>query len=458
MTIESVACLTGTENQRKRARRWQTRKVIAATPQVALNDLRAGFLPEDISIVVFDEAHRAVGDYAYVPLSRELRALAPSALFLGLTASPGHEIEHIEDVCSNLFMQRVVLRSRDDADVVPYVQETAIEWIEVQPSEVITKVSGYLTKHYFERLNKIRKYGFLRNRKNTQVRIQDLNEASAQVFARQQAGRAPHLFQAMRQISLARTSLHALLCIERQGVDSFLKFVEPKLKPGRKKIDASFVNDPKVQRAYKAAKRWKGPSHPKLEPLVRVASEQLARKSDSKVIVFAELRDTVDFLVALFSSKDIEVERFTGQGGRRGRKGMTQKQQREALVRFARGDFQVLCSTSIAEEGLDIPQVDLVVFYEPVASDVRLIQRKGRTGRDAPGKVIILTTDKTIDEAYLWAGLKREKRMNRMVKEMTRSALEKPYQAQEMTLKDGLLEPSACDREQKPKQRLLDYY
>jgi len=150
-----------------------------------------------------------------------------------------------------------------------------------------------------------------------------------------------------------------------------------------------------------------------------VVSGQLAAKPDSKVLVFAELRDTVDFLVGLFRSQGIRVERFTGQGNRQGRKGMSQKEQRDTLARFGSGDFPVLCATSIAEEGLDVPQVDLVVFYEPVASDVRLIQRKGRTGRDAPGKVVILTTDRTADERYLWAGMRRERRMRRLVRKLT---------------------------------------
>jgi len=425
LNVGSVVCLTGTDAQRRRAGRWGTRRIFAATPQVAINDLRKGLLPSDISVVVFDEAHRAVGDYSYVPLAKELKSHSPDALFLGLTASPGHDIDHIEEVCSNLFIRNVILRSREDADVAPYVQRTDIDWIEVQPSEVIDKVSGHLKKYYHERLNSIRKYGFLRNRKNTQVRIQDLNDTYAQIFARRKGGGAPYLFQAARQVNLARTAQHAVLCIERQGVDSFLKFVAPKMKPGRTKIEASFVNDAKVKQAFNAAKRWKGPSHPKLEPLVRVVKEQIAEKPDSKVIVFAELRDTVEFIVGLLQREGAKVEHFVGQGTRQGRKGMTQKQQRDTLSRFASAGFQVLCATSIAEEGLDVPQVDLVVFYEPVASDVRLIQRKGRTGRDAPGKVIMLTTDRTADERYLWSGLKRERQMKRLVKRLAETTLER---------------------------------
>ncbi len=425
LTTGSVLCLTGQETKKKRAGRWKSRLIFAATPQVAHNDLKDGYLPTDFSVVVFDEAHRAVGDYTYVPLAKELRTMSPDALFLGLTASPGHELDHIEEVCSNLFIKNVILRSRDDADVAPYVQKTDIDWIEVQPSEILSKVSGILTEYYHERLNSIRKFGFLRTRKNTQVRIQDLNETYGQIFARRKGGNLPYLFQASRQVNLARVAHHAILCVERQGMDAFLKFVGPKFKPGRTRTDASFVNDAKVKRAYNAAKRWKGPSHPKLEPLVKVVGDQIAQKPDSKIIVFAELRDTVEFLVALFQKDGVKVERFVGQVTKKGRKGMTQKEQRDSLSRFSSASFQVLCATSIAEEGLDVPQVDLVVFYEPVASDVRLIQRKGRTGRDAPGKVMILTTDRTADERYLWSGLKRERKMKRLVKRMSEATLER---------------------------------
>jgi len=434
ISIGNAICLTGSDSRKERAGLWGTRRLFAATPHVALNDLNQGFLPRDFSVVIFDEAHRAIGDYPYVPLAKSLRQHCPQARFIGLTASPGHEIEHIEEVCANLFITNVVLRSRDDPDVAPYVQRTDIDWIEVQPTEIINKISAYLTTYYNQRLNNIRKFGFLRNRKNTQVRIGDLNAASGQIFAMRKRGGAPYLFQASRQVALARTAHHALLCIERQGVDSFVKFLEPKTKPGRSRFEATFVNDVNVRKAFNAGKRWKGISHPKLEPLVATVKQQVAAKPESKIIVFAELRDTIEFLVKLLKKEGIKVEQFVGQGSRQGRKGMTQKEQRVSLTRFGSAAFTVLCATSIAEEGLDVPQVDLVVFYEPVASDIRLIQRKGRTGRDAPGRVVVLTTDKTADERYLWSGLKREKRMGKLVKKMARESLERAAMKEMETL------------------------
>jgi len=414
-----VACLTGSEPPRRRSDLWRTRRLIAATPQTVVNDAKGGHVPSDLAVVVFDEAHRAVGNYAYVAFAEWLREHCPSALVLGLTASPGHEIEHIEEVCRNLGIAQTLIRTRDDPDVAPYVAKVDFDWIEVQPTEVITKVADDLTKYLHERFNKLRRYGFLRDRKNTQVRVQDLTRTRALIFAR---GRAPYLFQASRQLSLAMTAMHAANTIQREGVDAFLKFVGPKFGEGRSRIDASFVNDARIARAFKVAKKWKGTSHPKLAPLLDLVREVAGK--GQKVIVFAELRDTVEFLTELCRREGLSAERFTGQGTREGRKGMTQKQQHALLARFGAGEFTILCATSIGEEGLDIPQVDVVAFFEPVASDIRLIQRSGRTGREAPGRVVVLTTDRSLDEKYLWSGLKRERRMKRLVRKLADENLE----------------------------------
>lgn len=114
----------------------------------------------------------------------------------------------------------------------------------------------------------------------------------------------------------------------------------------------------------------------------------------------------------------------------------------------------MLCATSIAEEGLDVPQVDLVVFYEPVASDVRLIQRKGRTGRDSPGRVVILTTDRTADERYLHAGIRREKRMKRMVKRLAEEGIK--GDARSAAEESGVESPAVAPGKAGAAQRTID--
>ena len=63
---------------------------------------------------------------------------------------------------------------------------------------------------------------------------------------------------------------------------------------------------------------------------------------------------------------------------------------------------------------MDIPSVDLVVFYEPIPSEIRYIQRKGRTGRKTAGKAVILAANDTFDIAYLYASRRRVERMRKI--------------------------------------------
>ena len=85
----------------------------------------------------------------------------------------------------------------------------------------------------------------------------------------------------------------------------------------------------------------------------------------------------------------------------------------------------MLVSSSIGEEGLHVPDVDLVVFYEAVPSAIRSIQRKGRTGRTRPGRVIILLAEGTVDEAYYYSSIRRERFMKGLVTASEKKA-EKP--------------------------------
>ena len=89
-----------------------------------------------------------------------------------------------------------------------------------------------------------------------------------------------------------------------------------------------------------------------------------------------------------------------------------------SVEEFKIGKINILGATSIAEEGLDIPEVDSVIFYEPIPSAIRHIQRRGRTGRQEKGKVIILVTKDTRDEGYRWSAHHKEKRMHRILKDL----------------------------------------
>jgi len=139
---------------------------------------------------------------------------------------------------------------------------------------------------------------------------------------------------------------------------------------------------------------------------------------DSLIIVFSQYRDTITGLTQSLSSAGYSTKRFVGQADRKEDQGMSQTEQSEILDQFANREFNILVASQVAEEGLDIPAVDLVVFYEPIPSAVRAIQRRGRTGRSKVGRVCVLVTEDSRDERSLYAGIGREKKMRGIVKNM----------------------------------------
>jgi len=221
------------------------------------------------------------------------------------------------------------------------------------------------------------------------------------------------LWAAISIQSQALTLLHMLELLDTQGAYTLKCFADRLEEDDEKKSHLAIVNDP----AYATVRRTLDdvPSlaeHPKLEEAKRIVSEQVKSNPRSRVLVFAQYRDTTSHLVEVLNKMDgVRAERFVGQASKVRDRGLTQDKQASLIDDLRKGYINTLCCTSIAEEGLDIPEVDLVIFYEPIPSEIRHIQRRGRTGRKAPGRVIILSTEGTIDMVYLYASERRIERM-----------------------------------------------
>ena len=129
------------------------------------------------------------------------------------------------------------------------------------------------------------------------------------------------------------------------------------------------------------------------------------------MIIFSQLRKTVEFLTEQINlHTQSTAKAFVGQ-----KEGMTQKNQLETLEQFKDGEFNVLVATSVSEEGLHIENADIGIFFEPVPSALRTIQRRGRIGRVNIGKVYMLITKDTIDEKYYWVSYHKERRMKELL-------------------------------------------
>jgi len=163
--------------------------------------------------------------------------------------------------------------------------------------------------------------------------------------------------------------------------------------------------------------------HPKLDRLVDIIDTRIKDEPHSKIIIFAQFRETVSKISnSLNKIEGITAKTFVGQTkkehGDGNVTGLNQKEQKEVIEEFSRGDINALVATSIAEEGLDIPEVNEVIFYEPVPSAIRTIQRAGRTARLMKGSLKIMMTKNTRDMSYHYAANAKEKKMHKAIGEI----------------------------------------
>jgi len=388
--------LTGETPARLREAAFSESTLVFATPEVIRNDVSANrYSLRSVSLVVFDEAHRCVRSYAYSEVAQAYKLQASNPLILGLTASPSAKKSRVEEICEKLAITNVETRREADEDVTPYVQEVSLNYERLALPEKYREVSKILRAGLDERINKLRSMHQLpANVRVSKRLLLDLGEKLHRSLRR---GGGGALFGAVQLQAQAMSLNHAIDLLETQGSQSADRFLS------------------KLERASTRSQK-------RLRELI---SEDLRSNPDSKIIVFTQFRDSVETIVEDLSLIEAVLPvRFVGQASRNPEDlGLTQDEQMQILEDFRDGKYNVLVTTSIGEEGLHVPDVDHVIFYEAVPSEIRMIQRRGRTGRTRPGKTTVLMTEGTIDEAYYWTSLRKEERMHRYLATVRRTGL-----------------------------------
>lgn len=420
LKVEEIVSLSGEVPPEKRKELWEKARIVVSTPQVVENDLLTGRISlEDVILVVFDEAHRAVGNYAYVFIAKEYLRTAKKPLILAMTASPGSDPERIMEVIQNLGIEAIEVRTEWDSDVAPYVGKKKIEWIKVDIPEEMKEVKEKLEECIKIRFKRLKELGIEVPENSSKRDLLSLQEA---LQAEAAGSQNSEIFETLSILAEILKLQHAVELIETQGVKavkSYLrKLVREATSKGGSKAAKSIVSDPIFKKAVVALSKCKV-EHPKLEKLKEILKEQFEKNPDSRVIVFTNYRDSAEMLVNELSTL-FPVAKFVGQASRDNDRGMRQKEQIETIDKFRKGEYKVLVATSVGEEGLDIPSTDLVVFYEAVPSEIRAIQRKGRTGRGREGRIVVLVTKGTRDEAYYYSSMKKERRMYDKILEIKR--------------------------------------
>lgn len=423
---ESIVTYTGENPIAKRPEIWRNARIIMATAQVVRNDASNQRIDlSEVGLLIVDEAHHGTGNHAYAQVGNMYRQACEGGTapkILGATASPGTTESSILEVIGNYDFDYLEVSRKEDQMLQPYAVEMNTVPHRLSLPEELYLLMKPLQVHFDEEVKHLQNMGFLSP--TTYISGKMINEAQRRASQAIQK-RDVRGYDAARRIGDLRR-LHILLdLIQTQGLIAAVSFLNRAEEDGRsgERTTNRFVAKPSVHN-FRTAMKDVNELHPKPSYVLELVKQQLQQHPQSKIIVFTEYRDTVDHLVGLLNSiEGAEPDRFIGQSGKGKRKGMTQKQQLAQLQRFRDGDMNILVATSVGEEGLDVPAAELVILYEPVASAIRTIQRRGRTARQQAGTVHTLIAENTRDEFVNSAAGKREERMYRLLKRIRKRGL-----------------------------------
>ena len=412
-----TSMLTGDISPGLRAEEWRSKRVFFMTPQTIVNDLKTGICdPKRIVLLVVDEAHRATGNYSYVEVVKFVRRFNESFRVLALTATPGSNVEQVQEVINGLSIARIEIRTENSLDIRDFVHKRKNETILFDTTEEMELIMELFSNALRPVLAKLTAQNAYWSRDPMSLTPFGLTKAR-QKWMLSDAGRKANMgLKAMMHgiFTILASLAHSITLLRNHGIGPFYHTIvgfRDSISEGgngskyRKQIneDENFNKMMNLVRSWISNPDFIG--HPKLDYLQkyilnhfldagegRNANGASSSATSTKVMVFAHFRDSAEEIVRVLNRNQpmVKAHVFVGQANAKGSAGMDQKQQLEVIKKFRRGEYNTLVATSIGEEGLDIGEIDLIICYDSSASPIRMLQRMGRTGRKRAGNVLLL--------------------------------------------------------------------
>ncbi|KAK7694443.1 hypothetical protein QCA50_001629 [Cerrena zonata] len=418
-----AAELTGQNPRAHRAKAWREKRVFYMTPQTLMNDLKTDNCdPQDIVLLVIDEAHKGTGDYAYAQVIRYLMAKNPHFRVLALTATPGSTPEAVQDLVDALHISHIEIRDENSLDLRAYMHKKHLQQYIVPVEGELGEIRDMLADLMMPIIKQLDRISVFQGHVDPVI----LHPYRCQAARTQLQGRRdkqPWAFKPLLTLGTLARAMGYLLEASLGMCYTYLKDLAKqeegdKDANGKKKGGAKIAQDPKFKAILAKLEDQQNRGltiHPKMERMKTLLVQhfgksmlekeeaeergdaEAAKEAEStRVMVFVSFRECVDEVVELLNQENpmIRAVKFIGQGtDKRGQKGYAQKEQLEVLKKFKSGEYNVLVSTSIGEEGLDIGEVDMIVCYDAQKTPIRMLQRVGRTGRKRDGYVHVLLSE-----------------------------------------------------------------
>ncbi len=392
---ELIGLVDGTIKSELRKNIWLESDLIIATPQTVLSDLEKNYFDlEKFSLIVFDEAHRASGNYAYSKLMEHVE----KSQILAMSASPATDKERLDELKSILKIEKFhIVESEEMSEYLP---EREIKIKKIKLNKIQLEIKKMLTDMIREDYTILKKNRLV-VRNYEYMSKGELISLNKRLFSK--VSDDSKLYYFIKITTKVIKLLFLLEMLETQTNSSFLKAME-KLSTESAKSSKSIMEDFRLIRIKNLSKN--------IEENSKMAELKNLINFDKKIIIFCQYTNSVDEIVEYINSSKLGIaKKFTGQ-----RKGFTQKNQKKVLEEFKDGKFNVLVATSVSEEGIHVDDADIGIFFECIPSALRSIQRRGRIGRVNIGKIYMLMTENSIDEKYYWVSKRKEDNMYKLLK------------------------------------------
>lgn len=395
--------------------------LLVMTHQILLN-LMAGdqsvVRMSDISVLVFDEAHHCLGNHPYNQIMRDFYKATSNRfkpLVLALTASPAgadtpqSTSNRLEELLSNLCAcARMPLRSTD-LEMYWNRPETAYELVSMNTKQQLLQsfVESYLTSlamqieteakfpRALDKLNVLKPNYRGALRKLIERCYNDKNRVKGLALGEH----AMHMLSVI-EVNNILGNEYAVECLKEcirqlRSATSPMEQLKKKLIGSSEKLlvlESSIASLRRVSSFFSSSDRYQH-----LTKELRNFIRQVERDETSRGIIFVKMRKTAYKLSERLRQETGIAERLNPAflvGHGQGSDGMDWRgEQEEILKKFRSGEVKLLVSTSVLEEGLDVPVCNLVIRFDSALTLRALVQSRGRASRRPDSRFVVICSD-----------------------------------------------------------------
>ncbi|TLD38036.1 dicer-like protein 1 [Venturia nashicola] len=352
--------------------------VIVCTAEILNQALSHSFISMDqINLLIFDEAHHAKGNHPYAVIIQQFyrslkRSLRPR--IFGMTASP---VDAKEDVHLAAMGLEDMLQSR--------IATTPIsEQFRSQAKELImyySRLEIAFETPLFQRLYE--KFGHM----TTFQRLFTTSKEASRYLGRWASDKYWDFALSEESARKAESKLSGEFNSRRrqekvEKLDADIKLIQEAAKI----VAGHYFGTPELILRDVSSKVIK---------LHEILAAHYERPTNNRCIVFVERRAHARLLSLMFQSiggPNLKVGLLTGLASSLGEMNDSFRMQVMTMKKFREGDLNCLFATSVAEEGIDIPDCNLVIRFDLCKTMIQFVQSKGRA-RHINSKFIELMED-----------------------------------------------------------------